>query len=251
MKSHFLPSSMFHDYSRTNNNFLVPCTVLWHSETKTSLIKFPLCVLFVVVFFVVDKVGHFSFHHHFANKQRSEKTREDNKNFHFFSSSLLPQVESVELALKVLDGCDVRGKQIEVQRAQFEMKGEYNPALKPKMKKADKQKIKKMQEKWVLSVQRCEENFFFFFPLITSFPFLVNSTRLFDWRPDKMRGERGKHERTVVIKNLFTPELFDQDVQLIIDYQNELRDECGKCGTVRKVVVYDVSSQNLTFNFTR
>lgn len=49
--------------------------------------------------------------------------------------------------MNVLDGYDVRGKQIKVQRAQFEMKGDYNPALKPKTRKTDKQKIKKMQEK--------------------------------------------------------------------------------------------------------
>lgn len=60
-----------------------------------------------------------------------------------------------------------------------------------------------------------------------------------------MRGERGKHEKTVIIKNLFTPELFDKEVHLIIDYQNDLREECSKCGTVRKVVLYDVSISNL------
>lgn len=56
-----------------------------------------------------------------------------------------------------------------------------------------------------------------------------------------MRGERAKHERTVIIKNLFEPELFDREVHLILDYQNDLREECVKCGKVRKVTVYDVS----------
>ena len=56
-----------------------------------------------------------------------------------------------------------------------------------------------------------------------------------------MRGERAKHEKTVIIKNLFEPELFDREVHLMLDYQNDLREECAKCGTVRKVVVYDVS----------
>lgn len=60
-----------------------------------------------------------------------------------------------------------------------------------------------------------------------------------------MRGERSKHERTVILKNLFTPELFEQEVHLIIDYQRDLREECGKCGTVRKVVIYDVSILHL------
>lgn len=55
-----------------------------------------------------------------------------------------------------------------------------------------------------------------------------------------MRGERAKHERVVIIKNLFTPELFDEEVQLIIDYQTDLREECSKCGKVRKVIIYDV-----------
>lgn len=119
------------------------------------------------------------------------------------------RVESVDLALKLLDGSDIRGKKIKVQRAKFEMRGEYNPTLKPKKKKKDKEKLKKMQEK------------------------------LLDWRPEQMRGERSKHERIVIIKNLFTPELFDSEVHLIIDYQKDLREECGKCGTVRKVVIFD------------
>ncbi|CAO1368194.1 unnamed protein product [Diamesa serratosioi] len=119
------------------------------------------------------------------------------------------KIESVELALNVLDGSDVRGKKISVQRAEFQMRGEYNPALKPRVRKNEKEKQKKIQEK------------------------------LFDWRPEKMRGERAKHERTVIIKNLFEPELFDREVHLILDYQNDLREECVKCGTVRKVTVYD------------
>lgn len=119
------------------------------------------------------------------------------------------RVESVDLALSLLDGSDVRGKKIKVQVAKFEMRGEYNPTLKPKKKKKDKEKLKKMQEK------------------------------LLDWRPEKMRGERAKHERIVILKNLFTPELFDSEVHLIIDYQKDLREECSKCGTVRKVVIFD------------
>lgn len=119
------------------------------------------------------------------------------------------RVESVDLALKLIDGSDIRGKKIKVQRAKFEMRGEYNPTLKPKKKKKDKEKMKKMQEK------------------------------LLDWRPERMRGERAKHERIVIIKNLFTPEQFDAEVHLIIEYQQDLREECSKCGIVRKVVIFD------------
>ncbi|XP_030372953.1 HIV Tat-specific factor 1 [Scaptodrosophila lebanonensis] len=119
------------------------------------------------------------------------------------------KVESVNLALNILDEYNLRGHKIRVQRAQFQMRGEYNPALKPKRKKKDKEKLQKMKEK------------------------------LFDWRPDKMRGERSKNEKTVIIKNLFTPDLFEKEVELILEYQNNLREECTKCGMVRKVVIYD------------
>ncbi|XP_029158676.1 HIV Tat-specific factor 1 homolog [Nylanderia fulva] len=119
------------------------------------------------------------------------------------------KVESVDLALKILDGSQIRGKTLSVQRAKFQMKGEYDPALKPKRKKKDKERQKKMQEK------------------------------LFDWRPERMRGEPLKCERVVIIKNLFTPEDFDRDVQLLLEYQQDIRSECLKCGDVRKVIIYD------------
>lgn len=118
--------------------------------------------------------------------------------------------ESVDLALNILDGYEVKGKHIKVEVAKFQLKGDYNPNLKPKKKRRkDKEKIKKAQEK------------------------------LFDWRPDKMRGERSKHERTVIIKNLFDPQIFDTDVGLILEFQQDLREEASKCGNVRKVIVYD------------
>ncbi|CAG9789187.1 unnamed protein product [Diatraea saccharalis] len=120
------------------------------------------------------------------------------------------KIESVDLALKLLDGSDYKGNKIKVERAHFQLKGEYNPALKPKKKKKKElEKIKKMQQK------------------------------LFDWRPEKFIGERSKHERVVIVKNLFHPTDFDNEVQLILDYQQDLREECTKCGEVRKVVIYD------------
>ncbi|XP_063831566.1 17S U2 SnRNP complex component HTATSF1 [Ostrinia nubilalis] len=120
------------------------------------------------------------------------------------------KIESVDLALKLLDGSDFKGNKIKVERAHFQLKGEYNPALKPKKKKKKElEKIKKMQQK------------------------------LFDWRPEKFIGERSKHERVVIVKNLFHPTDFDKEVQLILDYQQDLREEATKCGEVRKVVIYD------------
>lgn len=54
------------------------------------------------------------------------------------------------MALQLLDGSDLRGKTLHVEQAQFQMKGNYNPGLKPKKRKRkDKEKLKKQQEKWV------------------------------------------------------------------------------------------------------
>ncbi|CAH0775418.1 unnamed protein product [Bemisia tabaci] len=119
--------------------------------------------------------------------------------------------ESVELALKVLDGSDVRGKKISVERAKFTMKGDsYDPSLKPKKKrKKDKEKLKKMHEK------------------------------LFAWQPDKLRGQRAKHEQIVIIKNLFDPKIFDESPALILEYKEDLREEVAKCGAIKKVIIYD------------
>lgn len=60
-----------------------------------------------------------------------------------------------------------------------------------------------------------------------------------------MRGERSKHEKIVIIKNLFAAELFEKEVHLILEYQNDLREECSKCGTVKKVIIYDVGAKML------
>lgn len=65
--------------------------------------------------------------------------------------------------------------------------------------------------------------------------------RLFAWQPDKLRGERSKHECVVVIKNLFDPRMFDDNLGLIIEYREDIKEECLKCGVVKKVVIYDVS----------
>ncbi|KAK1127853.1 hypothetical protein K0M31_003344 [Melipona bicolor] len=62
---------------------------------------------------------------------------------------------------------------------------------------------------------------------------------LFDWKPERAPGEPLRHERVVIIKNLFSPEDFDKEVSLLLEYQQDIRSECLKCGDVRKVVIYD------------
>lgn len=71
------------------------------------------------------------------------------------------QVDSVTLALQILDGWQIRGHTLHVQRAKFQMKGDYNPQLKPKKKKNQKEKQKKIQEKYdyfvlILSMSKFE-----------------------------------------------------------------------------------------------
>ena len=118
--------------------------------------------------------------------------------------------ESVQLALTILDGSEVDGNKITVERAKFEMKGEYDPKLKPKkLTKKQIEKAKKQKEK------------------------------LFAWIPDKIKGERAKHEKVIVIKNMFDVEDLDADPGLILDYSNRIRSQGGKFGTVTKVCLYD------------
>ncbi|CAG2115067.1 unnamed protein product [Medioppia subpectinata] len=118
--------------------------------------------------------------------------------------------ESVDLALNILDGYRVGDRTISVERARFTPKGQYDPSLKPKRRKRDKQKEKKKIEK------------------------------LLDWRPDKVVTERPKCEKTVVISNMFDPKDFVADAKLILEYRSDLRDECGeRCGEVKRVDVYD------------
>lgn len=120
------------------------------------------------------------------------------------------KIESVDLALKLIDGSELRGKRIKVERAKFEMRGAYDPKLKPKMKKRkEKEKLRKQQQK------------------------------LFDWRPEKVIGDRAKHEKIVIIRNLFDPSIFDTDVGLILEFQEDLREEVSKLGQVKKVIIYD------------
>lgn len=118
--------------------------------------------------------------------------------------------ESVQLALTILDGSELEGKIVSVTRAKFEMKGEYDPKLKPKkLTKKQMEKAKKAKE------------------------------RMFEWVPEKLKGERSKHEKTIVIKNMFSVEELDRDPGLILDYSNNIRSQCSKFGAVAKVTLYD------------
>lgn len=58
-------------------------------------------------------------------------------------------MESVELALDILDGYTLRGNSLTVEPAKFELKGAYDPSKKKKkLTNREKRKLKEKQEKY-------------------------------------------------------------------------------------------------------
>lgn len=152
-----------------------------------------------------------------TNKPKVKLYRDSEGNFKGDGLCTYVKVESVQLALTIIDGASIKpGETITVEVAKFELKGEYNAKLKPKkLTKKELEKLKKKQEK------------------------------LLAWEPDKLRGERSKRDKVVTIENVFDPSQFDADASLILECSNRLREKCSKLGTVRKVVVYDKHPQGI------
>ncbi|XP_018006860.1 HIV Tat-specific factor 1 homolog [Hyalella azteca] len=123
------------------------------------------------------------------------------------------KVESVLLALQIIDGSCLgpRGAhRVKVERAKFQMKGDYNAALKPKKKK--KKLIEKLQKK---------------------------QEKLFAWTPEPLRGQRGKHENVVVLRNAFAPSEFVDHAEKILSHTESLRAQCTSFGSVKKLELFD------------
>lgn len=51
------------------------------------------------------------------------------------------------------------------------------------------------------------------------------------------------------MKNLFDPSTFDENLGLILEYREDIKEECSKCGAVKKVVVYDVRTRTNHLSF--
>ncbi|VDM60079.1 unnamed protein product [Angiostrongylus costaricensis] len=118
--------------------------------------------------------------------------------------------ESVDLALSILDGYNLRGKEVRVEKARFELKGEFDPSKKRK-------KLTNAQKKRYMEIQN----------------------KIFEWKPDKPRNYRPISDCTVVIKNLFTLTMMGRNAALMMDLKEEVQESCSKYGVVKKVVVYD------------
>lgn len=116
--------------------------------------------------------------------------------------------ESVALAMSVIDESEVRGYKLHVEAARFELKGQYDASKKKKKNKEYKKKMQQQQKQ-------------------------------LDWRPEKQGEVRKRHEKVVIIRNMFHPSDFEEDPLVLNEYRDDLRTECEKFGTVKKVILFD------------
>ncbi|XP_036450753.1 HIV Tat-specific factor 1 [Colossoma macropomum] len=116
--------------------------------------------------------------------------------------------ESVALAERLLDDSEIRGYRLHVEAARFELKGQYDASKKKKKNKEYRKKLQQQQKQ-------------------------------LDWRPEKAGEVRKRHERVVIIQNMFHPKDFEEDPLVLNEYRDDLRTECEKFGEVKKVIIFD------------
>ncbi|XP_031595008.2 HIV Tat-specific factor 1 [Oreochromis aureus] len=116
--------------------------------------------------------------------------------------------ESVDLAIRLIDESEVRGYKLHVEAARFELKGQYDASKKKKKSKDYKKKLQQQQKQ-------------------------------LDWRPEKKGDLRKRHEKVVIIRNMFHPSDFEEDPLVLNEYREDLRSECEKFGEVKKVILFD------------
>ncbi|XP_071518003.1 17S U2 SnRNP complex component HTATSF1-like isoform X2 [Panulirus ornatus] len=151
-----------------------------------------------------------------TNKPKIKMYRDEEGNFKGDALCTYIKKESVNLALQILDEYQVGNKKIRVEQAKFELKGAYNPKLKPrKRQKKEVEKLQKRQEK------------------------------LFDWRPEPLRGQRLKHENTVVIRNVFDPKEFITAMEKILVHKDAMRNQCSNFGRIKKLDLYDLHPEGI------
>ncbi|KAL3311807.1 HIV Tat-specific factor 1 [Cichlidogyrus casuarinus] len=126
------------------------------------------------------------------------------------------KLESVELALQILDGMQLDDKHtIRVEKAKFQPKGEYDPNKRRRLTQKEKKKMKAKEES------------------------------LFKWGMEANRFIRTKKERTIVLKNVFEECDFSEDVTLIPTVKELVRVQCAKCGSIKKINVYDTNKEGV------
>lgn len=151
-----------------------------------------------------------------SSKPKVKLYKDEEGNFKGDALCTYIKVESVELALQILDGYQVGNKRISVEPAKFQQKGSYNPKLKPRKKgKKELERLQKKQEK------------------------------LFDWRPEPLRGQRKKNENTVVIRNVFDPKEFEVAMDKILDHKEAMRSQASNFGKIKKLELYDLHPEGV------
>ncbi|XP_051764014.1 HIV Tat-specific factor 1 isoform X2 [Ctenopharyngodon idella] len=116
--------------------------------------------------------------------------------------------ESVALAERLLDDSEIRGYRLHVEAARFELKGQYDASKKKKKNKEYRKKLQQQQKQ-------------------------------LDWRPEKAGEARKRHEKVLIIQNMFHPTDFEEDPLVLNEYRDDLRTECEKFGQVKKVIIFD------------
>uniref|UniRef100_UPI003F5FA392 17S U2 SnRNP complex component HTATSF1 n=1 Tax=Danio rerio TaxID=7955 RepID=UPI003F5FA392 len=116
--------------------------------------------------------------------------------------------ESVALAKQLLDETEIRGYRLHVEEARFELKGQFDASKKKKKNKEYRKKLQQQQKQ-------------------------------LDWRPEKSGEVRKRHEKVIIIQNMFHPTDFEEDPLVLNEYRDDLRTECEKFGQVKKVIIFD------------
>uniref|UniRef100_A0A914YGY8 17S U2 SnRNP complex component HTATSF1 n=1 Tax=Panagrolaimus superbus TaxID=310955 RepID=A0A914YGY8_9BILA len=118
--------------------------------------------------------------------------------------------ESVELALTILDGWDLNKHKVHVEKAQFQMKGEFDPTKKKKRLTLEQKK-----------------------------KFMEKQNKAFEWEPEKPRNYRPPSDQTVILKNVFGLDEMIKNVTLALDLKEIIKERCERFGKIIKVVVYE------------
>ncbi|CAI8049836.1 HIV Tat-specific factor 1 homolog [Geodia barretti] len=65
--------------------------------------------------------------------------------------------------------------------------------------------------------------------------------RLLDWRERKAatNEHKTKYDKIVIVSHAFHPSEFEEEALLINEIKDDLREECGKFGVVKKILLFD------------
>lgn len=90
-----------------------------------------------------------------TNKPKVKFYKDEQGNLKGDATCCYIKKESVELALQILDGWDLNGHKVRVERAKYELKGEFDPAKKKqKLSAAQKKRFLENQQRSFFNVEK-------------------------------------------------------------------------------------------------